>query len=78
MGSLAVLVDGLLRLVCPFIATCMNCLVVSVVCSSNLALPAVLKQVVMYGYCMDERSCSDVGPGGRVSRECLLIVLAIV
>ena len=58
-----------MRLVCPFIATRMGDLVVSVVCSANLARSAVLsKNVAMSGCFVDERSCSGVGPGGRVSR----------
>ena len=60
---------GLLRLVRPFIVTCMGCLVVSVVCSVSLARSAVfLKQVVMSCCFVDERSGSGVGPSGRVAR----------
>ena len=69
MGSAASLVDGLLCLVRPFIVTCMCCLVVSVVCSVSLARSVIFsKQVVMSCCFVDERSCSGVGPGGRVSR----------
>jgi hypothetical protein len=37
MGSAGVLVDGLLRLVRPFIVTCMSCLVVSFVLVTRIA-----------------------------------------
>ena len=61
--------DGLLRLVRPFIVACMGCLVVSMVCSVSLARSAVFsKHVVMSGCFVDERSCSGLGPGGRVAR----------
>jgi len=69
MESTGVLVDGLLRLVRPLIVTCRGCRVVRVVCSASLVRFAVFsKEVVLSGYFVDERSCSDVGPGGRVAR----------
>ena len=47
----------------------MGCLVVGVVCSVSLARSADFsKHVVMSGCFVDERSCSGMGPGGRVSR----------
>ena len=59
----------MLRLVRLFIVTCMSCLVASAACSVSLARSAVfLKQVVMSGCFVDKKSCSGVGPGGRVSR----------
>jgi len=52
-----------------FIVTCMGCLVVSVTCSVSLARSAVFsKEAVMFGCFVDERSCSGVGLGDRVSR----------
>ncbi len=47
----------------------MGCLVVGVVCSANLARSAVFLKHEFTSDCfVDERSCSDVGPGDRVSR----------
>jgi len=69
MGSASVLVDSLLRFVRPLIVTCRGCLVVRVVCSANLARSAILlKQVVISSCFGAERSCSCVGPSGRVAR----------
>ena len=41
MGSAAVLVGDLVRLVRSFIVTCMGCLVVSVMCSASIARSTV-------------------------------------
>jgi len=69
VGSAGVLVDGLLRLVRPLIVTFRGCLIVHVVCSSSLVRFAVCStQVVMSGCFVVERSCSGMGPGGRVAR----------
>ena len=69
MESTVVSVDGLLRLVCPLIVTCRGCFVVRVVCSVSLVRSAVFtKHGVMSGCFVGERSCSGVGPDGRVAR----------
>ena len=69
VGSTGVLVDDMLRLVRPLIMTCRGCLVVREVCSASLVRSAKFsKQVVIPGCFVDERSCSGVGPGGRVAR----------
>jgi hypothetical protein len=69
MGSAGVVVDGLVRLVRSFMEMCMGFLVVGVVCSVILARYIVFsKQVLMFGCFVDEKSCSGVGPGGRISR----------
>ena len=61
--------DGLLRLVRPLIVTYRGCLVVRVVCSASLISSADFSnQVVISGCFVNERSCSGVGPSGRVSR----------
>ena len=68
-GSVSRVVGCLARLVCPLMVTCMGCLIAGVVCLANLARSAVLsKQLVMSGCVVVERSCSGVGPGGRISR----------
>ena len=68
MGSVGVVVGSLARLVRPLMGTCMGYLVVGVVCSNNLARSSVfLKQVVISSCLEAERSCSDVGPRGRMS-----------
>jgi len=45
VGSAAIFVDGLLRLVRSLIVTCMGCLVMSVVCTTNLARSAVFQSM---------------------------------
>ena len=69
MVSADVLVCGLARLVRPLMVAYMGCLVVSVVCSANLARYAVFSnQMVMCGCFVNKKSYSGVGPSGRISR----------
>ena len=69
MKSADVVVDGLVRLVRPLMVMCMGFLIVDVKCLANLARSAVFSKKVGISSCfLDERSCSGVGLGGRMSR----------
>ncbi len=66
MWMIGLLLSGLERLVRPLMLTCMVCFVGGV-CISDLARLATLAKLVVVSGCLEAmRSCSGVGPLGRL------------